>query len=469
MKSFFRKILIAALLPIILTGCTPSTLQNKILNKDSKQSQQQEFGAVPADILFAWPNSVATIPTGYTRETSLDTKYVLGADASGDGGATGGQTTHTHSVTDHTHTSAATHNHTVGSLGGNTGQNTPFGTGAASSSTHTHTGGTSGSTSATVSTDSITLAAESNDPPYTEVIWIKSNGTNDVPSSAWAFYDDASLPTNWAIQNGNKFLKGAAASGDGGSTGGSLDSHSHTESGTHTHTQAAHTHTGFNSGTAVGSANYGGTGAAFSARLHTHSISFVSGGSGSTGSAQVTTQNSDGQPPFYKLAVIENQTGGDDLPTGVIGVWLGTAASIPEGWERVTAMDTYFLKGAANTGEIGNTGGADQHTHTADAHTHTGYTHTHTANTTDNTTKPGGQTVGPAQAAANGHGHSKTVSSETPTYNNTVVTIANNTSQTNYPEYVKGIFIKYTGSARRFFLLTSNIKILQLKEENLIS
>lgn len=67
------------------------------------------------------------------------------------------------------------------------------------------------------------------------------------------------------------------------------------------------------------------------------------------------------------------------VPNGVIFIWTGTNATIPAGWQRVTALDGKFPKGIVNTSTQPNTtGGSNTHSHTTTAnHTHTMANHTH--------------------------------------------------------------------------------------------
>lgn len=71
------------------------------------------------------------------------------------------------------------------------------------------------------------------------------------------------------------------------------------------------------------------------------------------------------------------------IPNGLVFLWPDTAASVPEGWSRVTELDSRYPKGVATTGtQPGTTGGAASHTHTVSGHTHdTSHLHTTTGNT----------------------------------------------------------------------------------------
>jgi len=66
-----------------------------------------------------------------------------------------------------------------------------------------------------------------------------------------------------------------------------------------------------------------------------------------------------------------------NIPNGVIFIWTGTHTSIPAGWERVTALDGKYPKGAASGVDPNVTGGSSTHQHTGTTHSHTD-SHTHT-------------------------------------------------------------------------------------------
>lgn len=82
----------------------------------------------------------------------------------------------------------------------------------------------------------------------------------------------------------------------------------------------------------------------------------------------------------------------DTIPADLILAWPGTAASIPSGWTRVTALDDRYPRGHNGTGTPSATGGTSSHSHTTSAnhghliaaHSHSvgGSTGTSNANTT---------------------------------------------------------------------------------------
>jgi len=404
------------------------------------------MATVASNIICAWVGNAADIPSGWSRKTAWDTYYVLGAVAGSDPSASsGGNTTHIHTSpthnpiqNSHTHSITADVNLQTSSVRNlSTAPTNPV-----SVDGHTHSG-TTPATTATNDGIAITVNTTSNDPPYVKIIWIESNGTpTGFPSLSYIFFDGATLPTNWTLVQANKFLKGADALGDGGATGGSLDSHTHT-SPAHIHTSTGHSHTVMTiTGTSGSNKRTGGNICAN--RYHTHDVNFSTDVIVNQ-SVTTTISSSDGQPPFKKLVTIRNDTGANSLPDSSIAIWASTAASIPTNWERYTNMDGYFLKSAANTGEIGTTGGANQHLHTASACQPIQNSHSHTPS--DSGAIPGATGDGSGiqiSTADAGHYHDWTDAGATATNNSISVTIDNCTNKANYPPYYECLFIKYT-------------------------
>src|SRR5690349_2625958 len=119
---------------------------------------------VPAGIIVGWPSTFASIPSGWTQESSLVSVFLKSVpDGSTDPGTTGGASTHSHTTSSHTH-STTTHSHTYTGTSGATsltGSRRNTGAGSFGSPGHTHslpatvnsaTPGTSGS--ATPNSDS---------------------------------------------------------------------------------------------------------------------------------------------------------------------------------------------------------------------------------------------------------------------------------------------------------------------------
>lgn len=346
---------------------------------------------VPNGVVLMWAGTHASIPTGFTRYTSLDDRYSKGANAGNGGGTTGGATSHTHTSSAHSHTlDSHTHSYTTSSADtsvGITGNNSNRSFNGA----HYHVGTSGASSGGGLSSIAATYDTTSNDPPYKTVIFIQSNGTNQAANNVIGLYDSSSLPTNWKFCDGtsstpdlrNKYLKGAGTGADAGGTGGST-TNVHTL--THTHTVASHDHAGVTSpgpSNATARDSTGGSSDLVDVG-HTHSVTFDATTDTISGTPTDLTTTETVEPAYTKLAAIQNQTGTTSLPTGLIGLWSSTLVSIPVGWilcdgtRGTVDMRSRHLKICNTTGEIGNTGGSNTHTHASQNHTHTStISHTH--------------------------------------------------------------------------------------------
>lgn len=401
--------------------------------------------AVPANICIAWPSTVVSIPAGWSRETTLDSRYILGASTGADTdlSTNRGNATHTHTSPSHNPVQDP-HTHQVGTSdvpspiivsGG--------GAGTSASDTHQHDPVNSNVTTATNTGVAITINANtSNDLPYTEVIWIKSDGTpTGMPSGSVAFFASDTLPSGWSRVYGDTYLKGATAAGNGGSTGGSA-THTHT-SPAHTHTQSSHAHTA-TSGIGTSVLGKGAGTQVVASGPHTHSVSLLT----TTASNQAVTTTitaANHEPPYKKINSI--QASALDLPTNLICLWLGTNAGVPSGWLRYTAMDGLFLKNALSAGQTGTTGGATSHTHTASDCQPIQDPHQHiiTDNGSSGTTTA--KNIGLNNLVADAHIHATWDQYATTATNQAVaVTIDACTAGAAYPLHRTVIFVQFQGS-----------------------
>lgn len=411
--------------------------------------------ALEANIVIAYDSTYANslLEVGYSRYTALDARYPLGASAGNAGGATGGAANHTHTETGHTHIqNSHTHTFTGGAANGTI--TVTVGITTYPSGTHTHASKSSNATTATNQSTTVTFNTTSNDPPYYEVIYLQSDGSANIPNNGMGWLNSVSVPTNFTQVNTDKFWKGAAALGNAGGTGGSSDSHTHTETATHNHTQDAHSHSALASNGVTGNINANPAGGAGQAnRGHTHLVSLDSG-TATNSAASVTLQNADGQPPYRKLLGIKNTSGGSVVtPDHFVALWPNSLASIPATWTLCDGgtstqdMRDKFVKNANLTSELGNTGGADQHTHIADAHTHTQVAHNHTSTAGNGTEVSPDITSLDVVAALGNHTHVWTIGSTTAVNQNTTITINNNTSKNNYPLFLTMAFIEKNAGA----------------------
>lgn len=387
---------------------------------------------VPLGVKFVLDDTNANIPTNWSEDTSYAGRYPLGAADGADGGTDGGQTQHRHLIVSHRHSfsasaSSATVNVTLA-----------LGQKGLSSLTHVHGTAYSGYSGTQYS------GYTSNDPPYYEVIFIEpDDALQDIPAGVVGFFDDAgelSGATGWSnyATLNDKWLKGVAAGGDAGGTGGSLDNHTH--SSNHTHPTATSAQDPSKSqGALPGAPN-----ASIAAARHTHDVTF--------GSSGANAGLADGLPPYRNL--IPATSASDDLPANIIGLWDGAHDDIPAGWDRVTAQDDNFLRADSSVA----TGGSNQHGHTATS-AHSGHS---TGDSNASTTKQVDRSTPIVPAMTWSHSHPWTVGS-------TSANLSNNTSKENYPQYRTTIFIKYSGIVESTQTIQAKSRIQQTLEETIQS
>lgn len=410
-----------------------------------------------AGIIVAFKDSLASIPTGWLLcngdygTPNLLSKYLKSVGAAEDPGATGGNSTHSHTSDAHTHTQDA-HSHSYTSASSTSTPNffcaDASGTGARIQHTHLIS---LASTTATNQNTTVNLAATSSDPPYYKLALIYDSGVYRYPVGSIILWNSASPPEGWSVCDGtsgtidlrDKFIKCVAADEDPGATGGSSNSHTHTNTA-HNHTQDAHSHSNSH-GSPSASVRSGpsGTGTGdISAETHSHVVTSTSP-TATNQTNSVTINNADGQPTFYKLLYIQN-TIIKNRPKNSIVFWSGTIASIPNGYVLCDGNNStpnlldYFVKGANSSAELGNTGGSATHTHNADSHNHTQDSHSHTVSIADasasvylfqNATKVGDNKI---------HSHSGGTASGTATNQATTITVNSADSE---PAYYKVAFI----------------------------
>lgn len=348
-----------------------------------------------------WPGTNATIPTGWTRETSLDGRFVKQIpNSSTNPGTTGGAGSHSHgSGGTHTH-NVSVHSH--GSTGTSASASetcavvhkTPYPCASGIfRETHTHSSSSVSSSGSYCSGAACpALSSTSAEPPNLVVIFIKSNGTpTGIPNSALAYFN-SSAPTGWAqyTTGNNRLLKGAATGGDGGGTGGTGCSHVHCfASHTHSTTPVAHSHTLTTSSGSdtlfYNQANNVGQGV--STHTHTFGTTSITPASGTSGSSATGSGSGDLTPPWYKVLLIQNTSGVASLSLNIICLWLGTIASIPAKWKICDGLNSTpnlsqgkYVRSSDTTGNIGTAGGVSSHSHAGGSHTHggSGSTHGHT-------------------------------------------------------------------------------------------
>lgn len=422
--------------------------------------------AIPSGVIFIWSGTNASIPSGWTRETSLDGKFPKGIpDALTNPNVTGGSATHTHtSVSTHNHSmDAHTHQATVGGgYGGIAGTQTNSENTAGQN--HTHTGGTTGGSTVTdLSTESVTYSAVSNNPPYKDVIFIKpSSSVGGLPTDVIALSDDSSFTNNTGKYAGyykcdgnngttdfdGKFLRGASTGADAGTTGGSYTNVHNLE---HTHTVPTHYHY-FLSGTVNSQLRDSDPGVTQEfAGSHTHGTDLTAY-SDTLNAGNPTVTTSETVQPYHKLFnLIQNKNSSTYTPVGVIGMWLGTLSSIPGNFELLTTYYGSYIK-YYNSIAVGTTGGSNTHTHTGNTHTHTG-SHNHGTTVVSHVASidRGSSTAYIYVDSLRGGMVYHNITTDTVNTTYTTATTAANSSS-NEPEYRTVAFIKYKGEKGGAFL-----------------
>ncbi len=383
--------------------------------------------SLAANIIIIWTGTHAGIPSGFSRETSLDGKFpkAQGAEAVN---TTGGADTHTHNSPTHTHTFSS-HSHTIVTHGDRDSENISSGGGSSAVSGHTHTAsldGTSGSDSGVT----FTTGSGSSLPPYYEVIFIKATASALIPANAVVLWDNASLtPNGFANHSGlqGKYLRGAGTGADAGSTGGST---SHTHASDHSHS-VSHSH----NGNIVGGASQNnmdlgvGDGPPKASVSHPHNV--VLNSTGETISYTGTITDSSIEPAYKKLRAIQNtNSGGVRVTKGMIALWLGSVGSLPQGWvlcdgtNGTRDMTDKHLKITSSDGEVGDTS-----------------THTHSAQSPSGFTSKTGGTNDSSQTARGNHRHDiNTVGTATSALASQTMTFD---SSSNQPAYRTVAFIEY--------------------------
>jgi len=413
------------------------------------------MASIANGVTLVWTGTHAGIPSGWERVTALDAKHPKGWGDENPN-TSGGSNTHTHTASSHTHTMDA-HTHSV-ALATFSGPGDATGnTSGSGSDNHSHGAASIGNLSGGgLQGTVVTWQSANHEPPYYTVIFITPTVSAAIADDVIGFWNDATAPGGFAHCDGNngtvdlrdKYLKGANTSADAGDTGGGT-SHQHTVS--HSHTESGHTHSG-TSATKTGANRQNGSGKTASHEGHTHTITLNS----NTAGAQTYTKTDAGsgdtvEVAYTKVAYVQNISGGNIVPPkGIIAMWTDTVASIPRGWvvcdgtNNTPDLRNKFIKCITTTGQIGDTGGSNTHTHSAVSHTHTASgTHTHSGSSAQSgsTQAINGGSDGYAIST---HTHTlASVSNETATWGNTDIDCD---TVSNQPAYLTVAYIQFTGT-----------------------
>lgn len=420
--------------------------------------------AIPNGVIFIWTGTNASIPAGWSRVTDLDDRFPKG-DATPN--IIGGSANHSHTSPAHNHEMDwHTHEFYVsGAYGGTAGTQTNSENTAGLN--HTHTNGTTNNSASGILTDTVAAvySSISNNPPFYKVIYITPTSVaGGLPNLCLGLSDDTGFSNNSGKYNGyyqcdgnnstpnltDRYLLGASAGADAGTTGGSLTNVHLIE---HTHFNvASHDHY-FASGTVNSQLRDSDPSVTqeFS-NSHTHSGALNSVSDTVSTAYPSVTCSETVEPNYKKLIAIQNRSSTVYTPVGIIGMWLGATANVPSNFEVVTAMQNYHLKITNTLAHIGNTGGSNTHTHTGNTHTHTG-SHNHGTTVVGHTASidRGSSTTYTYIDSLRGGPvyHNITTNTVTTTYSTTTTSAD---SASNEPSFRTVAFIKYKGEKGGAFL-----------------
>jgi len=196
---------------------------------------------IPEHIIIMWDTTGSSIPSGWSRRTEFNDRYLRGTTGSPNSAGGGGTHTHSGGGGSHTHTYPNhSHDGSVGYSEQHILKNSPYSAwDYGATHFHPYVGASSGGGTSSTSSASTSWNAQTHNPYGRRMIFIASDGTPEAfPVNSSVFRDSSSIPEGWAQTQQNMFLYGA--SGDAGGTFGG--SHSHSVSGTHNHTSGSHTH-----------------------------------------------------------------------------------------------------------------------------------------------------------------------------------------------------------------------------------
>jgi len=351
---------------------------------------------IPKDARLFWPDTNASIPTDWLRDTDFDLKFLEGAASGNDPGANGGNVDHIHVVDTHIHTQ--NHAHKLNARGGLITTDTATVPGiptpttfAASSHVHAVKDSESNTDSTTAGTSTIT--AKIADPLSRKAILIKpADATQEIPDNCLLLYDDSVVPAGLFVADGNngtddfddRFIAIPDVGADGGGAIGAT-THTHIVGANHGHTlDHKHNDSDFGNTSATVFRAPGAFGLGTEGIIGHHKATRIQGTSPAIGTTSEAWQNEDTAPAYKKLVAIQNESGGIlGLGPKMILPYVGTIASIPSKWDLCDGtngtpdMRDKQVMCTKDGVEYGNIGGSNSHTHLGTAHNHSVAAHTH--------------------------------------------------------------------------------------------
>lgn len=298
---------------IDVAAAPPPYFKVIVIKPDSQGTKVPVDGVALTDDTTAPGDFEITDGTGGTPQ--LGRRFLLGANAAGDGGGTGGIATHTHNSPAHTH-AAAGHVHADSDFAASSatlGCNSGFS--AVGVSTVHHRAKDIDIASAGMTSDQAVLNAASTLPAFKYLLGIQNKGASaHTPLGIIVPFVGTSIPHNWLECDGSHGTPDLSAvqiqvtddGDDVGDMGGSNTHahvnvpHSHTSSGVHTHTytfQTVNTRSLFTVGVGI---------QRFSTSVHTHSSNAMSGVNGSIIDNNMAMSSEDVRAPYRTVIWIKH-------------------------------------------------------------------------------------------------------------------------------------------------------------------
>ena len=366
---------------------------------------------IPQKARAYWFYTTASIPTGWSRDTDFDDRFMQGSNLAG---VNGGSATHTHTADAHNHIQNS-HFHVLTITGSSVGTNNITGTKnniALANVSHSHASASSVSATGTNQPTVVTISSDNTPPPYVTAIIIKpDDASQDLPNDVVVLSNIDAEPTGFHKPDGTvgtidlftKFIKGAAAGADGGLAVGVTVFHTHTSTA-HTHIQDAHTHDDSNFGAAATTYTVTNDGTNGVPAVH-HTATDIQNTTAVTINQTATADSVVRFPACHGLICLQNKSGvTKPVCTSMILPFTGTSAEIPAYWffcdgtqgtPDLTAVQIY--SSIALPGGFDGSG-SDTHTHLISAHTHSTSVHTHTYTFTTTSANCAGTTT-PSRAS----------------------------------------------------------------------
>lgn len=413
---------------------------------------------IPEDLILAWPGTVGTIPSGWTRVTALDGYHPRGASGVGAPATTGGATSHSHTTPGHVHI-IGSHVHSLGGNTGSSGSSTTsarFNGASEPQANQPHTHSRPGATTTWIGKNAGSWGpgtnSANNAPPSRSVIWMDSDGAQaSYPAGILGWATESVSGWTDDSNSAGRFLQGAPAAGNGGANSGAS---------THTHAVNSHAHTGISHGHGIGNtgqSNPSGTNAGYGVSSprwlprHTHPMTVSDASTGNLNSVSGgTTGSANLEPPNRRLRVLRNTGGGTQ--TRIIGLYLGDVASLDplltlcDGTNGTPDMRTWFCRNLGSD-SVNSTGGTSTHFHTTPSHGHSIPSHSHDTNVgTSNTGSflaPSFGDLGDSPTTGHTHASGNTISAS-PAVSNSGSNPTNTVSH--IPPYHEAHFVRLDGT-----------------------